>query len=85
MSLRDSVRAKMMEAEGAAVDLDVWADYDDGKVIGVYLKALCPGGKTYSFQINGNDPEFQSLVAVFTKVIEKRREDARAVLKTVGL
>lgn len=85
MSLREAVKVKMMQVETAAADLDKVADYDEGKVIGFYLKALAPGGKTYEFQINGNDAAFAPLLAGFTKLVQKHSADARATLAAVGL
>lgn len=85
MSLREAAKVKMMQVEAAAADLDKIADYDEAKVIGFHLRALGPGGKTYEFQINGNDATFAQLQAGFTKLVEKHRADAKALLATVGL
>lgn len=85
MSLRDAVKLKMTQAEGAAALLDKSADYDSTKVMGFFIKALGPGGKTYEMQINPGEPAFNALLTGFTNMLTRHRADAQAILTAVGV
>ena len=85
MSLRDAVKLKMGQADEAAALLDKTADYDSTKVMGFFIKALGPGGKTYDMQINLGEPAFNALLTGFTNMLTKRRTDAQAILTAMGV
>ena len=85
MSLRDALKAKMTQAEQAAALLDKTSDYDGTKIMGFYVRALGPGGKTYEFQVNAGDPLFDKLSAGFGNLMDKERTAARALLTAMGV
>lgn len=83
MSLAAAARAKMLEIEQDAGFLDRTADYDADKIVGFFVKALGPGGKTFDLQINATDPEYRALMDCFDAVLTKRRLAARATVSAV--
>ena len=85
MSLRDSLKVKVTQAEQAAALLDKTADYAPQNVMGFYVKALCQGGKTYELQINPADAGYNTLLSGFTNLVAKARAAAQALLTAMGV
>lgn len=85
MSFAAAARLKMTQLEQEGALLDRTADYDATKIMGFFVRALGPGGKTYELQINPADPGYQPLLNAFGNLLAKRKDEAQKALNAAGV